>query len=63
MYFIVNQFHTIKIPRGGAAAARVAHNHEVIGSSPVPATKKKSSGLSWAFVFVIEQSWTVHCDS
>ncbi len=25
--------------RGGAAAARVAHNHEVAGSSPAPATK------------------------
>ena len=24
--------------RGGAAAARVAHNHEVRGSSPLPAT-------------------------
>lgn len=24
--------------RGGAAAARVAHNHEVAGSSPAPAT-------------------------
>ena len=28
------------ISRGGAAAARVAHNHEVAGSSPAPATKK-----------------------
>ena len=26
--------------RDGAAAARVAHNHEVPGSSPGPATKK-----------------------
>lgn len=25
--------------RGGAVAARVAHNHEVAGSSPAPATK------------------------
>lgn len=25
--------------RGGAAAARVTHNHEVVGSSPTPATK------------------------
>ncbi len=25
--------------RGGAAAARMAHNHEVPGSSPGPATK------------------------
>lgn len=27
--------------RGGAAAARVAHNHEVAGSSPAPATSLK----------------------
>ena len=27
------------ISRGGAAAARMAHNHEVAGSSPAPATK------------------------
>jgi hypothetical protein len=27
-----------EISRGGAAAARVAHNHEVRGSSPLPAT-------------------------
>ena len=37
--------------RGGAVAARVAHNHEVAGSSPVPATMKSvpdSLGLfSW----------------
>jgi uncharacterized protein DUF6496 len=25
--------------RGGAVAARVAHNHEVAGSNPAPATK------------------------
>jgi hypothetical protein len=29
------------ISRGGAAAARMAHNHEVAGSSPAPATMKK----------------------
>ncbi len=29
------------ISRDGAVAARVAHNHEVVGSSPAPATKKK----------------------
>jgi hypothetical protein len=27
--------------RGGAVAARVAHNHKVVGSSPAPATKKR----------------------
>jgi hypothetical protein len=26
------------LTRGGAVAARVAHNHEVRGSSPLPAT-------------------------
>ncbi len=34
--------------RGGAVAARMAHNHEVPGSSPGPATKKKES-LLWLF--------------
>ena len=34
--------------RDGAAAARVAHNHEVPGSSPGPATNKKISHL-WDF--------------
>lgn len=28
-----------QVLRGGAAAARVAHNHQVTGSSPVPATR------------------------
>lgn|GEM_PF-615471 len=37
--------------RGGAAAARVAHNHEVTGSSPVPATKSGSEGASASFCF------------
>ena len=35
--------------RGGAAAARVAHNHEVAGSSPAPATKRESEASSEAF--------------
>jgi hypothetical protein len=44
--------------RDGAAAARVAHNHEVPGSSPGPATKEKAlpSGGAFsivAFIFVI----------
>lgn len=30
--------------RGGAAAARLAHNQEVVGSNPTPATS--SAGLS-----------------
>jgi hypothetical protein len=37
--------------RDGAAAARVAHNHEVPGSSPGPATKEKHS-LRWVFFFM-----------
>lgn len=40
--------------RDGAAAARVAHNHEVPGSSPGPATKKKRS-LRWSFFL-----WSEH---
>lgn len=31
-----------KTPRGGAEAARLAHNQEVVGSSPTPATKKSA---------------------
>ncbi len=36
--------------RGGAVAARVAHNHEVAGSSPAPATKT-SARLLTGFCF------------
>ena len=43
---------TIKLTRGGAAAARVAHNHEVTGSSPVPATKIRTRRKS-GFCFVL----------
>gem|GEM_PF-5470405 len=47
------QYH-ILTTRGGAVAARVAHNHEVPGSSPGPATKKKVSAclglFSWSLV-------------
>lgn len=39
------------LSRGGAAAARVAHNHKVAGSSPAPATKKNTSALTGAFFF------------
>ena len=34
--------------RGGAAAARVTHNHEVAGSSPAPATSKLFEKFSQA---------------
>ncbi len=47
------QFH---ISRGGAAAARVAHNHEVAGSSPAPATKKLFTSVILAEVFVLSQN-------
>ena len=39
--------------RDGAAAARVAHNHEVPGSSPGPATMKNVSTYVGIF-FIIE---------
>jgi hypothetical protein len=38
--------------RGGAAAARVAHNHEVAGSSPAPATKIRLSSKDGSFILV-----------
>ena len=38
--------------RGGAEAARVAHNHKVAGSSPAPATKKNDSSSDGSFFFV-----------
>jgi hypothetical protein len=34
----------IKFLRGGAGVARVAHNHEVAGSSPAPVTNSKAEG-------------------
>ena len=37
--------------RDGAAAARVAHNHEVPGSSPGPATKQTVSPSGGTFFF------------
>ena len=42
-------FFEIGMTRDGAAAARVAHNHEVPGSSPGPATKKTVSQKCGAF--------------
>ncbi len=33
----------VYVTRGGAAwLARMAHNHQVVGSNPTPATKKNS---------------------
>ena len=39
--------------RDGAAAARVAHNHEVPGSSPGPATKINHSLKSGCFILAV----------
>ncbi len=44
-------FH--QISRGGAVAARVAHNHEVAGSSPAPATKINDSSKDGSFFLVL----------
>jgi hypothetical protein len=43
------------LSRGGAAAARVAHNHEVRGSSPLPATIINTSPSGGVFIMVLEQ--------
>ena len=46
-----------KTSRGRAVAARRAHNPEVAGSSPVPATKQKPESVGlWFFVS------PAHCD-
>ena len=40
LWAVQQSYHyMVTTTRGGAAAARVAHNHEVPGSSPGPATK------------------------
>ncbi len=39
----IKEIIKFKILRGGAVAARWAHNPKVTGSSPVPATKEDSS--------------------
>ena len=50
------------ITRGGAEAARVAHNHKVAGSSPAPATKIRrpldEGFLFWHLVHDSEPSRT-----
>lgn len=46
-------FFEIGMTRDGAAAARVAHNHEVAGSSPVPATKVKHPAQVGCFTLVM----------
>jgi hypothetical protein len=47
--FVTINYHS---SRGGAAAARVAHNHEVAGSSPAPATISTITSVITAEVFV-----------
>jgi hypothetical protein len=40
------------LTRGGAVAARVAHNHEVRGSSPLPATISSLTSKTEVFFIV-----------
>jgi hypothetical protein len=42
----------ITTTRGGAAAARVAHNHKVAGSSPAPATISTLASVFTTEVFL-----------
>ena len=42
--------------RDRAVVAHWAHNPEVVGSNPAPATKKKHSALHCAFIFIIENN-------
>jgi hypothetical protein len=43
----------IYISRGGAArSARMAHNHQVAGSNPAPATKKVPSDSVWGYFWL-----------
>lgn len=46
-----NFLAVLQISRGGAAAARVAHNHEVAGSSPAPATISTLTSKQRSFLF------------
>ncbi len=41
----------LQISRDGAVAARLAHNQEVVGSSPTPATKIRISLERMGFLF------------
>jgi hypothetical protein len=50
------------LSRGGAVAARRAHNPEVAGSSPAPATMKNDSALAGSF-FICNCCWPWFCDS
>ena len=53
MLYICNrkkEVHTYNILRGGAEAARWAHNPKVAGSSPAPATKKPVNPAFFIFL-------------
>ena len=41
------QYLCIRKSRGGAVVARWAHNPEVVGSNPAPATNTKSFNRLW----------------
>ena len=45
--------------RGGAVVARRAHNPKVIGSSPVPATKKRVF-QKWKTLLFYPPVWNTH---
>ena len=48
--------HEKPISRGGAVwSARMAHNHQVAGSNPAPATKKKRQPFGRRFFFASGQ--------
>lgn len=49
---VVTIYKLQTISRDGAVAARMAHNHEVPGSSPGPATKNKTPAKSGVLFLV-----------
>ena len=50
--------------RGGAVAARRAHNPEVAGSNPAPATKRKfSTSMVEVFLLMGQAFWFCDADS
>lgn len=47
----------VDVSRGGAVwSARMAHNHQVAGSNPAPATKKKRQPFGRRFFFAWQDS-------
>ncbi len=53
--------HPLAMPRGGAVAARWAHNPEVVGSNPTPATRKSSRGMTRALLFYLKNERELCC--